>query len=254
MSEMVIGNCTNLFLVEIEDKPLELCVADRNKFQDLRALRESLKKCRVYAYIDKVYGYGEDVTELLDKGFTRTNENIQENPHLVSRLLFEGFGDKLQDDLNFNVEWKRIKARAFDFNNIIKTSCDEVSLVKGYEFRTVFLFDSESEQIVFGLIIDLKHRFQLNNNPISLFGIRRFVLQNYNEETAKKVIRELRTKTGDITPSGSRNEEAARFRYDEIIGFVNKINTFNLPTGHSVVLSQNPVHVNMEGESDEQYF
>ncbi|MDI3544146.1 MAG: hypothetical protein PWQ28_427 [Candidatus Woesearchaeota archaeon] len=248
---MTVGVYTNLFLVEIEDKPLKICIADRSKFQDLKDLRSKLKKCGVFAYMDKVYGYGENLNELLQKGFIETNEDIQDNPHLVSGLLFESFGKKLQDELKFNVEWRKIKAIAFDFSNVFKTSCDEVNLLRGYEFRTTFLFNKEMQEIVFGLIIDLKHRFQLNGNRASLFEIRRFVQQNYDDERSKKIIIELRSKTGDLTPYGRRNEEASRFRYDKITEFVRTINNFTLPTTHNVTLFQHPTHVNMEGEFDE---
>jgi len=242
---MNAGMYCNLFLIEIEGDSLNIAVADRSAYPTLKPLREELKSCRVYALEDKVYGFGEDLSELLKRGFREIQLDIYEKPKLTCRLIREGFIDALTQK-GYIVEWDRIKPRAYDIKNPISVSIPEVSIFEGCEFRVIYLRDLLTRSLYYGISLDLRYRFELNGEPASYGKIWNYVAKNYNIELAKDVIREIRVQTGDLTPSGKRNAESAKFRFEKILKIVNRINEFKLPTGHKVKLAKTPVRVVLE--------
>jgi len=242
---MNVGIYCNLFPVEIEDKSLNLAVIDRREYPTLRQLREELESCRVYALEDKVYGFGEDLSELLKRGFEEIQLSIYEKPKLTCRLIKEGFIDALTQK-GYVVEWDRIKPRAYDIKNPISVSIPGVNVFEGCEFRVIYLKDLLTRSLCYGISLDLRYRLELNGEPASYGKIWSYVARNYNIELAKDVIREIRVHTGDLTPSGKRNAEAAKFRFEKILKIVDRVNKFRLPTGHKVELAKTPVRVILE--------
>jgi hypothetical protein len=93
---MDVGYYTNLFEVSLADEEITFMEAERSRYQDLRELRASLKRARVYADRDSVYGYGKDLSELEPfDGFAETSKRFTEVPNLTSRMILEGYLDEL---------------------------------------------------------------------------------------------------------------------------------------------------------------
>ena len=233
---MAVGICTNLFTVDLETKTLNLVEENRSRFPSLRELRDRIS-AHVYADGDKIYGYGEDLSELRRIGFKDVVKEISEVPKLTSRLILEGFSKRLSS-LRYQVEWRRFITQAFDDNRPIMLSIPEIRLLKGCVYRPVYLRDPLEGKLVFGIIIDLRFRLECEGQPSSYYDIRRFISQKYDEWKAREVIREIRVKTGDLTPIGRRNSQASKFRYESILRIVMEVGEeFKLPTGDVAMLS-----------------
>ena len=132
---MAVGICTNLFTVDLETKTLNLVEENRSRFPSLRELRDRIS-AHVYADGDKIYGYGEDLSELRRIGFKDVVKEISEVPKLTSRLILEGFSKRLSS-LRYQVEWRRFITQAFDDNRPIMLSIPEIRLLKGCVYRPV---------------------------------------------------------------------------------------------------------------------
>ena len=242
---MAVGICTNLFTVDLETKTLNLVEENRSRFPSLRELRDRIS-AHVYADGDKIYGYGEDLSELRRIGFKNVVKEISEVPKLTSRLILEGFSKRLSS-LGYQVEWRRFITQAFDDNRPIMLSIPEIRLLKGCVYRPVYLRDPLEGKLVFGIIIDLRFRLECEGQPSSYYDIRRFISQKYDEWKAREVIREIRVKTGDLTPMGRRNSQASKFRYESILRIVREVGEeFKLPTGDVAMMSQEPTNIVIE--------
>ena len=241
---MDTGIFANVFLVTFENESLNLVEQERSIYPSLKGLKSKFPN--VYSDGDKVYGYGTDLSELKKIGFRETRRKISEIPKTTCRLILEGFCNKLRLH-GYDVEWRGFITQAFDTKNPIATSIQEVKLLKGCEFRTVYLRDPLEDKLVFGLILDMKFKLICEGNPASYFEVRRFVSQKYSEMDSKDVIREIRVKTGDLTPSGSRNSEASKFRYEGIMEIVKRVGKeLVLPDGSRAMLAREPVRVVIE--------
>jgi len=123
-------------------------------------------------------------------------------------------------------------------------SVPEVILLRGCEFRTVFLRHPIENKLVFGLIIDQRFRLECDGQPSSYYFVRNFIATKYGDEMAREIIREIRVKTGDLTPLGRRNSEASKVRYENVQDIVRKVGEkFELPTGGFAKLAQEPVNI-----------
>lgn len=238
------GILANLFVADIEAKPFNLQVVDRAVFPSLTELRQKLQSASVYASDRQIFGYGENIQSLKTFGFIPTEIAIGDVPGLTCHLLGEGFAAALAG-IGFEVDTPSIRTRAFDRANPISVSVSDVSLLPGCEFKTTYLRNPLDDELVFGLVIDMKFQLKLNGNPSNYHELLNNLGQKYDYARASQVVRELRIKTGDLTPYG-RNVEAARFRLQKILSIVSRANDFTLPTGNRVELSQVPTRVVLE--------
>jgi len=242
---MPAGNFANLFVVELEREILSLVEDERSKYNSLKELRRQCSSF-IYADADKIYGYGKDLSDLKKIGFRDIRINASDIPRTTCRIILDGFCARL-NSLFYKVERFTPAAQAFDIKNPIALSLPEIMLLKGCEFRTVFLKHPLEKTLMFGLIVDLKFRLECNGQPSSYFYIRNFVSRKYGDQVAREVIREIRVKTGDLTPTGRRNSEASRIRYETILDIMHKVGgKLELPTGDFASLTLEPVNIVIE--------
>ena len=243
---MLVGNYVNLFEVKINEEDLILVKEERKKYPSLKELRGKIKKCRVYPFEDKVYGYGKDLSELRDLGFKDVKTIIFNLPQLTCRMILEGFSDNLEY-LCYEVEPSKFRNQAFNKENPINLSIKGINLYQGCEFRTTFLMNPLLEKLFFGVILDLKFKLEIGGNSASYQDIWQFVLEKYDSARGSQFVREIKVKTGDLTPHGRRSSEASKFRYEKIIKIINNLKgSFELPNGSMATLIKEPVRVIME--------
>jgi hypothetical protein len=239
---MLSGIFTNLFVVSLENEVLSLVEDNRSKYPSLKQLRGQVSSY-VYADGDKVYGYGKDLSDLRKLGFKNVQIDASNIPKTTCRIILDAFCERL-NSLFYKLERYRPVAQAFDIKNPIVLSVSEIVLLRGCEFRTVFLRHPIENRLVFGLIIDQRFRLECKGQPSSYYSIRNFVTIKYGNEMAKEVMREIRVKTGDLTPLGRRNAEASKIRYENIQNIVHKVgDRIELPTGGVARLAQEPVNI-----------
>ena len=231
----------NIFPVFIND-PLNLLEDDRKRHHSLEDLRKSFT-CNFYAEGDKVYAYGRTPPELLEMGFRSVAKPPQEIPKTTCRVILEGLCNRLAS-VGYNIEWRGFRAQAFDVKNTIPLNIKELMLLKGCELRTVYLKDALTNNLVFGLIIDLKFKLEYEGKACSYFDIRRNISQKYGVVTARDAIREIRVKTGDLTPDGKMNVQSSKFRYENILSIMKEVgDKIELPTGNEARVSLQPTPI-----------
>jgi len=241
-----IGYYSNIFPVELNNTTLEILIADRKNFQDLRSIRDEIEKGKkdvfVYAHEDKVYGYGKDLHWLTSKGFTHTKINLYDVPHLTGRMILEGFINNLNDN-GYTPIMGKGRCRLFKWNSFKVTSDGKVRVHRGLDIRSIFLLDRRSEELVFGIVVDIIYSLRdVNNNRLNSHE----VVSKYG----RKTFREIRQIQGDLIPTGI-NKEISRQRFvEEILPFVEDFTTFHLSCGIEAKMKKEPLRVILGGESE----
>jgi len=234
----------NLFPVSVKG-PLNLYEDERKKYPSLKELRERYS-CQFYAYEDKVYAYGNGASELIKYGFKAVYKDPVEVPKITCRIILEGFRDRLRS-LGYNTQYRRFIMQAFDTKNPISLSIKEFQVLKGCEARTVYLRNALTSELVFGIIVNLRFKLEFNGNPCSYAEIRKIISLKYNYLKASDIIREIRIKTGDLTPEGKINTQASRFRYENILMIMRQIGEkIKLPDGSEAYISLQPTPIIIE--------
>lgn len=239
------GLYVNLFEVEFEDCDADLMRASRSRFPALRDFRKQLADrnlaVRVYAVDEWVYGYGPDRDQLAESGFEPKTIRIREIPQLTSRLILEGYADSLKQ-AGYTCHWSFGRAFAYQFKTPLLTTTAGVKLFRGFELQSLYLLDPETENLVYGMVINavFKYRDQ-NDKPLNT----REVVTRFGSDT----LRQLRIKQGDLAPIGGINLEVSRQRLMELtLPFVNARHSFELPCGIPAELTQQPVRVVLAGQ------
>lgn len=161
-------------------------------------------------------------------------------------MILEGFRDSL-NSIGYNVESRRFKMQAFDVKNPMALSIGEVQLFRGCEFRTVYLKDILTNTLIFGIILDLRFKLEYNSRSCSYAELRRIITQSEGVERSRNLIREIRVKTGDLTPSGKVNAQASKFRYENILQIMRQIGEkIVLPDGNEAKISSQPTPIIIE--------
>lgn len=238
---MELGNYINLFPVTFDNTYFKVVEVERSKYPSLKELRSKLKNCSVYAVENRVYGFGSDFNELTTLGFTEVIISIQDVPKLTTAIIKDGIS-KRAIELGYELE-HGFANRIFDRSNPLSMLIKEVQLFKGFEFRPLYLFDRVSQKIFFSVIVDLRHRLELEGRPSSYAKINQYITSKCGENLARQVILDIRFKTGDLTPFGRRNPEASRFRLEKILEFVRSFDTVTLYDGSKMHLSKEPIRV-----------
>ena len=117
-----------------------------------------------------------------------------------------------------------------------------VKLYRGFELQSMYLFNPETESLVYGISINAGFKFRdVGNNSLNT----RTVKAKFGSETLKK----LRIKQGDLAPMGKINLEVSRQRLMELImPFVKARHEFVLPCGISAELNLTPMRVVLSAE------
>jgi len=238
---MEIGNYVNLFPVVFEHTSFKVVQIERGKVPSLKELRVRLKDCSVYALENKVFGFGANLTELTALGFTELEVNTQEVPRLATAIIKDGIS-RHATKLGYELEYG-FANRVFDRSHPLPVLVKEAQLFEGFEFRPLYLFDRLGQKIFFSVIIDLRHKLELEGKSASYAQINQYVTSEYGEDLAHQVIMDIRCKTGDLNPFGRRNPEASRFRLGKILEFATKFSSVVLYDGSKMELMQEPIRV-----------
>lgn len=242
---MTLDISVNIFPVSING-PLRLFEDERRKYPTLKELRECFP-CSFYAEGEKVYAYGKEATEVTKIGFRAMTKNPAEVPKTTCKMILESFCNRLLS-IGYEIERRKFITQAFDVRNPILLSVKELQLLKGCELRTVYLKDISTNNLVFGLILDLKFKIEYNGESCSYLDVRRIISEKYDYIKAREIIREIRVKTGDLTPTGKINTQASKFRYENIMEIMKQVgNKLELPDGGEAVVSLQPTSVIIEG-------
>lgn len=240
---MDIGNYLNIFGVNFNKTEFELHDVARSQYPIMKELR-SKTNAILYPYRDRVYALSDDSSEITKLGFVPAKVTISDHPGIICFLITTAFGEKAKK-LGFELGYG-FSNSAFDKQNKVQLSLNEVSLFNGFEYRAIFLKEKAANQLFFGLIVDQKFRLELQNSPTSYHKIQAYVSNNYDWQKAKDIVKEIRIKTGDYTPSGARNTESSRVRCDNIIAFMKKIDILDMFDGSKATISSEPTRIVLE--------
>jgi len=246
---MDVGYYTNVFEVSLADENITFMEAEHSRYQDLRKLRASLKRARVYADRDTVYGYGKDLSELEPfEGFTETSRRFTEVPTLASRMILEGYLNELTSngfELRYQLplaealEGRKGRVEVFSTTPIVEFAAGQVKLFKGYDLRAIYLRDPQSDELSWCLVIDATFtQKDGTGSPIPM----PFIRQTFGED----IYRQIRIKQGDILPNGRINSEASRAKLlEHILPLVKQFDSFDLANGTRASVSRDPARVSV---------
>ena len=241
MSVLAVGNYANLFPITFDKDFFLLMRTLRSSFADFQALRDRVQPCRVYATDEYIYGFGDDLSKLEDLRFEKAQVKLDEVAPLTTTVIKEGLTRSLVR-AGYELDPK-IRARAYSRAKPISTLMDAVKLFEGFEFRPIYLRDKSDGTLFFSVIIDLRFKLELLAMPTSYGEVRRFAIKEKGEDVAIQVIRDIRVKTGDYSPSGNRNPEASRFRLNHILDFVREFKDIMFYDGSHATISGEPVRI-----------
>lgn len=235
------GIYTNIFPVVLPDKPVALMEIQRSLLQDLRALREEIDRANlrvhVYAYKDRVFGYGQEANTFLStKGFRPTTVSFQEVPALTAHMVLQGVIN-LALEKGFWQRWKMslkgVEARTEIFRPEPKgtTTQGGVKVFAGYDLRCAYYPAVES----FGLVIDVIWAYQ-DENGVSL---------NTPKMCAQNALNEALVIQEEYLRGANRfNLQISRIRmHDYLLPFAQEFQTIPLPCGRQACLESEPFSV-----------
>jgi len=236
------GIYLNLFPVDIPEHPVDLMVIERNRYPDLRELRNELKNTiKVYADEDKVYGYGADAIILKENGFKETKISLYQIPRLTSRMILEGFMERIRLN-NYEVIGRKGRCKIFNWDVFKLTSDKKVKVFNGFDIRSIFILNPQENKLVFGLIVDVVYAFKDNSDhPLNTY----FISKNYGSQTFS----EVRRIQGELIPTGINTEIARQRLLEHILPFIRNYSEFELSCGLKVNLAVQPIRVILGGNS-----
>jgi len=247
------GYYINMFKVIVPEQEIEIMICERSKYSSLKKLRNEINKIRknVFVYApersNKVYGYGDDMSWLLNKGFTLDKINLYAVPKLTGRMILEGVINRvlqigfifLKNDYNVNIYQilDKNKGRIKIYNPIPKiTSDNNVKVFIGYDLRVIYLRDMSENKLNFGLVVDIVYALRdVNNIPL-----------NYHIIVSKfghNILKEIRQIQKDLIPTGINREVAKQRLVEDIIPFVQQLSEIELPCGIKIEVTPEPCRI-----------
>jgi hypothetical protein len=242
------GLYVNLFEVDFDDREVNLMCVGRSQYPKLKPLRDQLSEsginAQVYAAGGTIYGYGPSQEQLEEFGFIQDTVIVGEVPQLASRMILEGYVKSLEQ-AKYTCWWNYGRAMAYYFDKPLIETETGVKLYRGFELQSMYLFNPETESLVYCISINAGFKYRdAQNNPLNT----RTVKAKFGSETLKK----LRIKQGDLAPMGKINLEVSRQRLTElIIPFVKARHEFVLPCGIPAELSMTPIRVVLSAEEQQ---
>lgn len=240
------GIYLNVFPVTLPDDPIPVVQANRASWTDLRPLREGIKNRNVWVYADEkiVYGYGPDRAILKDYGFQETEVRLRETPRLATRLIVQGMVNLLRQE-GYEALPRKGRWQLYHPNQFKEVAGGGIRVHQGYDLRAFFWKDIVSEQLAFGLIVDIIWALRdAENQPLNMRQIR----QRYGYNA----IVEVGQVQGEYLPgskSSKINTEVAHQRFREnILPFVQSHSEFKLHCGQLAQVRAEPIRVILGGE------
>jgi hypothetical protein len=237
---MDAGWYANLFEVQFDDISIPAMRAERAKSKELDTLKKHLRTERLDAWVyttkEDIVGYGSDADKLRDFGFVPTSVNLHSVPELASRMVIDGFVKHLEQS-GYKSQTKKGRTTVFNHAKPVHMIANGPRLLRGYDLRSLFLWDAEADVLVFALLVDTTFAYvgaddtRLNTNTL--------VTQYGND-----ALREFRQKQGDLLPNRKINLEISRQRLlEQILPFVSEHRSFSLPCGVEAHLSTEPMRI-----------
>lgn len=244
-SRLGSGIYLNFFPIEVPDTAIKVMTIARSSYPDLKVLRNDLVGLDIglYADEDEIYGYGNNLKLLQDKGFTEDSIALRHSPRLAGRMILEGFLDNLKEEGYVIIE-KKGSCEVFKLSEYALTTDDHVKVFTGFSLRSLFFLDHSViiPQMVFGLVIDVTYAFKDKEDiALNMFLIRK----NLGAAT----LSEVRRLQGDLVPTGINTEVARQRLLNHILPFVEQFPEFNLPGIIPVKLSAEPCRVILGGDN-----
>jgi len=248
------GIYLNMFEVKLpEDPTVSIMISNfeiiREQYGTLKELKHQLEEngWQVYLYRDGklVYGYGTGMKALEQYGFKNVHVNLLETPKLTSRMILEGFVNKLKAS-GFSQLKKERKGRVelFDMKRPVTINNGEISIYTGLDIRSTFLKDHDTGNINFWMIVDITYLVRdKEGTPLN----PQEIIRTYGRE-AYIQIKKIQ---GEILSNGRINTMAPKERFEKIMSIVGNYSTFDLPCGVRVSLTSQPVSVVIGGEEFE---
>jgi hypothetical protein len=228
------GIYTNVFPVDLSETPLNAVIANREDFQDLRALRAELRGTPVRLFADSriIYGYGTGSHGLESRGFQLHNVNLNHTPNLAKRLIVEGVSAAVaQDGYEQRDRIGRLIIHQAKPHASVARGVVRVHL--GYDLRAVYWRPDPDAMWEFGLVADVRWSVRDDSGPLSSEAIASY-----------GAMIEVARAQGEFLPGANRiNTEVSRLRFQEhILPFVVKYERLPLPNGQGRILPE-PVRV-----------
>ena len=245
-----IGLYANIFEVDLSNTFINVMRVERKKYPSLRELRQELEErgLDVYVYADGewVYGYGSDYLALKERSFHEVALDLKDAPKLTCRMIIDGFLNEIKKRGFEKLEQKRkVKGRVkvFNFNQPIKVN-ERLSVYRGFDLRSVYLFDHFKEDLCFGLVIDVTYAFRDSEGNSLNF---REIVERFDSDTLIKV----RQVQKDLSPERRANLEVSRQRLlEDIIPFISEFSRFTLPCGIEATISDVPSRIILTDEGE----
>lgn len=236
------GYYANIFEVSVPKMELKFVTAERRDYPKLKELREEIERERKVIFVfapqgsDKVYGYGEDMEWLLNKGFQFEQVNLYEFPKLTARMIIEGVIGKA-GTLGYKPTQKD-EGRYVLFNQekFRETTDGEVKVYQGYDVRSLYLRDSENDELKFCLVVDVCFSFKdVDDEPLNF----RDITLRFGTNTLKEVRRIQK----DLIPTGINPEVSRQRLLDDIVPFIEELTPITLPCSLKCEINVKPCRI-----------
>lgn len=237
---MDAGWYANLFEIQFEDVSIPVMRAERAKFKELETLKKQLRADRLDAWVyttkDDVLGYGSDASKLHDFGFAPASVNLHSVPELASRMIIDGFVKHLEQS-GYKSQVSKGRTTVFNYATPVHVIANGPRLLKGYDLRSLFLWDAEADVLIYALLVDVTFAFVGTDG--TRLNTHTLITQYGNE-----VLREFRQKQGDLLPNRKINLEVSRQRLlEQILPFITEHRSFTLPSDVEAHLSTEPMRI-----------
>lgn len=244
------GLYANIFEVELSNTLVNLMRVEHKKYPSLRELRQKLEERDLNAYVyadgDWVYGYGSDYLVLREYSFSEVDLDLKDVPKLTCRMILDGFLKEIKNRGFEKLERKRKvegRAKVFNFNKPIRVN-EQLSVYRGFDLRSIYLFDHFEEALCFGLIVDVTYTYRDSDGNTLNF---REIVERFGSDALIKV----RQVQKDLSPERRANLEVSRQRLlEDIIPFIREFSRFTLPCNVEVTISDIPSRIILTDEEE----
>ncbi|GBC73200.1 hypothetical protein HRbin04_00596 [archaeon HR04] len=255
------GYYSNLFKISVTPTDIEIMVAERNRFSDLRHLRTEIKESNKHIFVyappeqseqltgkgsnlrkvsKNLYGFGRDCSWLAKKEFNLENIHICDEPRLTCYIIRQAICEEVKR-LGYQPETGKGRDVYWSEPRLI---CDsKIKIFTGYDSRIIFLQDPIEKVLNFIFILDVKYKIKdYADTPLNY----RNILENFGSSTLK----EIRQIQKDLIPTGINKEVSRQRLLEDILPFVERISTITFPVSNSenisIKIDTNPTRI-LEG-------
>ena len=230
---------TNIYPVDILQDQINIMNISYPSINDFKDFRELYKSKGISLYRDgeTIFGYGNNKELLTKDGFTEKKIELKDYPRLTSRLILEGILTFLENKgyyIHINL------GRSTVFNPALeKITKSGIKVLLGYDIRSIFLKKYMSDDLIFGLIVDIIFNFKdKDGNGINFHQIKQMFGTNS--------VKEIRIIQGDLIPTG-RNLQVGKMRYQQLSDLLTVINDIEISNETTFKVASKPIPILLGG-------